>query len=111
TDYQLVRGSVNSVFNPDSKMIVNLDGLDELFGGGGEEEGTDPMTDEEIAHEGEIADVSIDPATGAIVVIDEDGKETAYPEEKDEATGERKSVKIVDSSGDTYIVDKNGNVS
>lgn len=63
------------------------------------------------AHEGEIADVSIDPTTGAIVVVDEDGKETAYPEEKDEATGERKSVKIVDSSGDTWIVDKNGNVS
>jgi len=105
------------VFNPDSKMIVNLDGMDDLFNGNreereGEGEGAiDSETDEEIVLEGVIADVTIDPETGAIVVIDENGKEVSYPLETDKETGGKKSVKIVDSQGDTWVVDEKGNVS
>src|SRR5690606_36637989 len=117
TDHQLLRGSVKSVFNPDSKMIVNLDGMDDLFNGNrGEQErggegAIDAETDEEIVLEGVIADVTIDPETGAIVVIDENGKEVSYPLETDKETGGKKSVKIVDSQGDTWVVDEKGNVS
>src|SRR5690606_2357346 len=117
TDHQLLRGSVKSVFNPDSKMIVNLDGMDYLFKGRteereGEGEGAIELeTNEEIVFEGVIADVTIDPETGAIVVIDENGMEISYPLESDKETGGKKSVKIVDSQGGTWVVEKYGNIT
>src|SRR5690606_9329830 len=92
-------------------------GMDYLFKGRteereGEGEGAIELeTNEEIVFEGVIADVTIDPETGAIVVIDENGMEISYPLESDKETGRKKSVKIVDSQGGTWVVEKNGNIT
>lgn len=110
SDYQMLRGAVKTIFNPDSKLIVDLDGNDELSGDENSDDNADEDTDVEIDYDGEISDVHIDTETGEIIVTDEDGSQTSYPIETDEETGETKSVKVVDSSGDTWIV-KDGKVT
>lgn len=116
TDHQLLRGSVKSVFNPDSKMIVNLDGMDDLFKGRteereGEGEGAIELeTNEEIVFEGVIDSVYVD-EKGEIVIIDTEGERTVYAQPVDPVTGEKQAVNIVDGEGNGYVVDKDGNVS
>src|SRR5690606_30959571 len=116
TDHQLLRGSVKSVFNPDSKMIVNLDGMDDLFKGRteereGEGEGAIELeTNEEIVFEGVIDSVYVD-EKGEIVIIDTEGERTVYAQAVDPVTGEKQAVNIVDGEGNGYVVDGGGKVT
>ncbi|MBL6448623.1 hypothetical protein JMN32_20090 [Fulvivirga sp. 29W222] len=64
----------------------------------------------DIDYDGKISDVTVGD-DGVIVVTDEDGMQTTYEQETDEETGEKKSVKITDSSGDIFLVDSDGNVT
>ncbi len=112
SDYQMLRGAVKTIFNPDSKMVVDLDKNDELSGDEDTgEEAPDTTPEVEIAHGGEISEVTVDPETGEIVVVDEDGNETTYEQPVDEETGEKKTTKITDANGDVFTVDSGGNVS
>src|SRR5690606_1046106 len=114
TDHQLLRGSVKSVFNRDSKMVVKLEGMGDLFKGKkedqeGESEGAID-SGKGIIFEGTIDSVYVD-EKGEIVIIDTEGERIVYAQPVGPVTGEKRAVNIVDGGGNGYVVDGGGKVT
>ncbi|MCF6352191.1 MAG: hypothetical protein L3J06_04180 [Cyclobacteriaceae bacterium] len=77
-------------------------------------EDTDTGTDipqDTITINGIIDSVFVNPTTGDIIVITEDGTETTYEQEVNDETGEKETTLITDSQGNSWVVDGDGNVS
>ncbi|MBL6445379.1 hypothetical protein JMN32_03615, partial [Fulvivirga sp. 29W222] len=104
--YQVVDGEVIALSDGIDGLIETWEGDGDAGSDDGDNTGDD-FDGVDIDFNGEISDVTVGD-DGVIVVTDEDGTQTAYPVETDEETGETKSVKVVDSSGDTWIVDSDG---
>ncbi len=82
-------------------------GPDGPSGNEGEEE---PFAGTEIDHAGDVDSVYVN-GDGEIIVVDENGTETTYEPSVDEETGEKEDTRITDENGDSWTVDKEGNVS
>ncbi|WP_185156247.1 fibronectin type III domain-containing protein [Fulvivirga kasyanovii] len=115
--YQVVAGEVVALSDGIDGLIENWegedddDGTDTEDGSGGEDDGSeDDFDGEDITYDGEIGDVTVGD-DGVITVTDENGTTHTYDQPVDPETGEKKDVRFTDSSGDIWIVDKNGNVS
>ncbi len=63
----------------------------------------------EVPYEGEIDSVYVNP-DGDIVIINEEGEETLIDQPVNAETGELENTRITDSSGQQWVVDKDGNV-
>lgn len=92
TDYQLIRGVVQTSYNPDWKNIADVEDFTGE-GQGGQIEENVPFI---------IKDIVIN-ANGDILVNGVDGQQVTIPGGKDTV--------ITDSKGNTYNVDKDGNGS
>ena len=114
TEYQLIRGGIETIFNPDSKMMVDLDKLkdedidEESDQGDNDEE--DEFDEEDVIIDSEVDSVTIDESTGDIIVVLEGGGTEVIKPKKDENSGETKDTRITDASGDTWVV-KDGKVT
>ncbi|MCF6352187.1 MAG: hypothetical protein L3J06_04160 [Cyclobacteriaceae bacterium] len=64
-----------------------------------------------ISIDGIIDSVFVNPTTGDIVVVTEDGEEITYEQEVNDETGEPKTTLITDSQGNSWVVNGDGNVS
>jgi hypothetical protein len=64
----------------------------------------------EVPFEGEIDSVYVNPE-GDIVIINEEGEETVIDQPVNAETGEPENTRITDSSGQQWVVDKDGNVT
>ncbi|MBL6449590.1 hypothetical protein JMN32_24985 [Fulvivirga sp. 29W222] len=110
----------------DGEVIALSDGIDGLIEAWEDDEGIDSDDDDEntsdessdtnddfdgvdIDYDGEISDVTVGD-DGVIVVTDESGMEHTYEQPVDLETGEKEDVRFTDGSGDTWIVDGEGNV-
>ncbi|MET3028632.1 fibronectin type III domain-containing protein [Flavobacterium sp. UW10123] len=92
TDYQLISGIVETSYNPDWKNVTDV----EDFTG----EGQGGQIEEKVPFE--VKDIVINP-NGDIIVNGKDGEQITIPGGKDTV--------IIDSKGNTYTVDKDGNGS
>ncbi|RYJ38167.1 Fibronectin type III domain protein [Flavobacterium anhuiense] len=92
TDYQLISGIVETSYNPDWKNVTDI----EDFTG----EGQGGQIEEKVPFE--VKDIVINP-NGDIIVNGKDGEQITIPGGKDTV--------IIDSKGNTYTVDKDGNGS
>lgn len=114
TDYRMIGGRITSIYDPNSRMLVDLDEDDKITDGDGgtTTEDTDDYAFDgtEVTVEGEITDVTVDD-DGNIVIETADGSTTVITPETDEETGEKKDTRITDSGGSSWTVDKDGNVS
>ncbi|WP_238354547.1 hypothetical protein [Fulvivirga marina] len=111
----------------DGEVIALSDGIDGLIetwegdGDAGSDDGDDNTDDEnsdtnndfdgvDIDYDGEISDVTVGD-DGVIVVTDENGMQHTYEQPVDPETGEKEDVRFTDGSGDTWVVDGEGNVT
>ena len=108
-EYQLIRGGIKTIFNPYSKMMGDLDKLkDEDIDEHGDSD-EDEFDSEEVVIDAEVDSVTIDESTGDIIVILVGGGTKVIKPKKDENSGETKDTRIIDASGDTWVV-KDGKV-
>ncbi|UII29067.1 fibronectin type III domain-containing protein [Fulvivirga maritima] len=113
TDLQMINGAVTTIFNADSPLMFDLDALggdDAAEEGGGAEDQAAPFDGTTIKVDGTVASVTVD-ESGQIIVEKEDGTTETFTQETDPETGERVPTQITDDEGNTYTVDKDGNVS
>ncbi|UII27632.1 fibronectin type III domain-containing protein [Fulvivirga maritima] len=113
TDLQMITGAVTTIFNADSPLMFDLDALggdDAAEEGGGAEDQEAPFDGTTIKVDGTVASVTVD-ESGQIIVEKEDGTTETFTQETDPETGERVPTQITDDEGNTYTVDKDGNVS
>jgi hypothetical protein len=75
-----------------------------------EDSATPEFVGVEVPYEGEIDSVYLNP-DGDIVIINEEGEETVIDQPVNAETGEPENTRITDSSGQQWVVDKDGNVS
>ncbi|ELR71732.1 hypothetical protein C900_02317 [Fulvivirga imtechensis AK7] len=116
--YQVVAGEVIALSDGIDGLIDNWEDEDEDDGTGTDEDGSgsedddseDDFDGEDITYDGEIGDVTVGD-DGVITVTDEDGTAHTYEQPVDPETGEKEDVRFTDSSGDTWIVDSDGNVT
>ncbi|MCF6352189.1 MAG: hypothetical protein L3J06_04170 [Cyclobacteriaceae bacterium] len=115
--YQLTDGTVHVETEGAAAYIAafedDLDAADSLPADNDEPIDTDTNTDipqDTISIDGVIDSVYVDTTTGDIVVVTEDG-ETTYTQEVNDETGEKETTLITDASGNSWTVDKEGNVT
>ncbi|MBY0434145.1 MAG: hypothetical protein K2U26_08560, partial [Cyclobacteriaceae bacterium] len=105
----VVGGIVESIYNPNSKVIYVTDKpLQE--GAGQNQNGQGTSAVEVINFPGTIAAVTVNDK-GEVVVTDADGKQTTYPRKKDSKTSAHGETVITDAAGNSYTVGKDGKVS
>ncbi len=110
SSYRLIRGGIKTVFNPNSKMMIDLDELkdDELE----EEADTTGVGDgfggEVVTVDGEVDTVYVN-NDGDIVIVGSDGTQVVTPTDEKDGNGGDKGVMVVDASGDSWAV-KDGKV-
>ncbi|MBL6449949.1 hypothetical protein JMN32_26790 [Fulvivirga sp. 29W222] len=108
--YQVVDGEVIALSDGIDGLIETWEGDGDAGSDDGDNNTDDDFDGVDIDFNGEISDVTVGD-DGVIVVTDENGTQTTYEQETDEETGEKKSVKITDSSGDIFLIDKDGKVT
>ncbi|MBL6448414.1 hypothetical protein JMN32_19025, partial [Fulvivirga sp. 29W222] len=110
--YQVVDGEVIALSDGIDSFIESWDeGGDTIIDTESESDSLDgDFNGEDIAYDGEIRDVTVGD-DGVIVVTDENGTQHTYEQPVDPETGEKEDVRFTDSSGDTRIVDSDGNVT
>ncbi|WKV10941.1 hypothetical protein [Marivirga harenae] len=117
TDKQLIKGNIESIYNPNGPFIIALDQKEPDLseeGTGNQEEGEEDSFDElpepDVNIEGEIADVEHDEEEGTITVTDTEGNTTEIdPETADD--NEDGDIVIEDEEGNVYVVDEDGELS
>ncbi|MBY0432630.1 MAG: hypothetical protein K2U26_00815, partial [Cyclobacteriaceae bacterium] len=105
----VVSGIVESIYNPNSKVIYVTDKPLQEGGGQNPDGQSTPTTPDVINFPGTIAAVTVNDK-GEIVVKGADGNETVYKRTKDAKTGKPKETVVADVAGNSYSVDKDGKV-
>ena len=105
----VVGGIVESIYNPNSKVIYVTDKPLQEGGGQNPDGQSTPTTPDVINFPGTIAAVTVNDK-GEIVVKGADGNETVYKRTKDAKTGKPKETVVADVAGNSYSVDKDGKV-
>jgi hypothetical protein len=115
TDYRMIDGQVFSVYNPNSRSMVDLDKEDDITEGETDSDATsDGTTSDEFNGTEVVVDADIDSVyvndAGSIAVQMADGTtQTIIPETNEDGTPA--DTRITDSNGDSWIVDSEGKVS
>jgi hypothetical protein len=115
TDYRMIDGQVFSVYNPNSRSMVDLDKEDDITEGETDSDATsDGTTSDEFNGTEVVVDADIDSVyvndAGSIAVQMADGTtQTIIPETNEDGTSA--DTRITDSNGDSWIVDSEGSVS
>ncbi|HYG04138.1 MAG TPA: fibronectin type III domain-containing protein [Chryseosolibacter sp.] len=107
-EYRVYAGNITTIYTQGSKFVKKFDLNDDNDQGDAFVDGTVNST-EVITYEGDIETITADTATAMLTITIADGS-TSSIEWPQSSNGEEKEVRVVDSNGDSWVIDKNGNV-
>jgi hypothetical protein len=108
-DYRVYSGNVTTIYNKASRSVWKID-LDKQQPNAAQPNANILQVSDTIKIDNEIRTVSLDTATKVLTIVLADGTTKIETIAKDEKTNQFVPTLIQDSAGNSWIVDKNGNV-